>query len=54
MNSPSTPAARRNSLIDDVDVFAVAGVEDDFLRVALDVADAEVIAERPSSLTIQR
>jgi hypothetical protein len=30
----------------DVDVLAVAGVEDHLLGVALDVADAEVISER--------
>src|SRR5262245_45016103 len=40
-------AGRAQKLGDaDVHVVRVAGVEDDFLRVAFDVADAEVIAER--------
>ena len=40
-------AARAQVLVDaDVHVFAVARVEHDLLRVALDVADAQVVAER--------
>src|SRR3979490_2079358 len=40
-------ADRAQELVDrDVDVLAVSRVEDDLLRVALDVANAEVVAER--------